>query len=187
MKMKGVKKANGFIGPVTDTHFGINLIHEKRVSYNKEGKHTVCSIAHSLFQICLCWNNDQYPVQIFQCDAAFLHFPGAGGLQDPPQHCAAPAAVTEWQGFITREWVSVILALRNSWEAISWLQRQVGKWEYTVRDAQASEHLAGAATWQSGHTQLLLCSGTFRNTMVSPEGPSCCQMLFAWVQWMPES
>lgn len=85
----------------------------------------------------------------FQCDAAFLHFPGAGGLQDPPRHCAAPAAVTEWEGFMTREWVSVILALRNSWEAVSWLQRQVGKWEYTVRDAQASEHLAGAATWQS--------------------------------------
>lgn len=72
------------------------------------------------------------------------------GCRTRPWHCSAPTAVTgEREAFITREWVTVILALRNSWEAVSWLQRQVDKWEYTVRDSQASEHFAGAATRRS--------------------------------------
>lgn len=72
------------------------------------------------------------------------------GRRTRPWHCSAPTAVTgEREAFITREWVTVILALRNSWEAVSWLQRQVDKWEYTVRDSQASEHFAGAATRRS--------------------------------------
>lgn len=56
IKMKGLKKAHklGLTGPVTEIHFDISLTVEKRVSYNKEGKHTVYSIAYSLCQICLC-------------------------------------------------------------------------------------------------------------------------------------
>lgn len=72
------------------------------------------------------------------------------GCRTRPWHCSTPAAVTaEREAFITREWVTIILILRNSWEAVSWLQRQVDKWEFTVRDAQALEQIAGAATRRS--------------------------------------
>lgn len=72
------------------------------------------------------------------------------GCRTCPRHCSTPTAATrKWECFIMREWVAVILVLRNSWEAVSWVQRQVNKWKYTLRDAQASEHFAGAATRQS--------------------------------------
>lgn len=46
--MKGLKKKTkpGLTGPVTETHFDISLIDDKTFSYNKEGKHTVYSIAY---------------------------------------------------------------------------------------------------------------------------------------------
>lgn len=74
-----------------------------------------------------------------------------------PAPSTAPAAVTgEWEGFITREWATVIWVLRNSWEAVSWLQRQVDKWQYAVGDAQALEHFAGTATRRSAGILCLL-------------------------------
>lgn len=115
--------------------------------------------------------------------------PAARGPQDPcPALLCSGGCHTRTRGF---QWE------RGSWNSGTWaltgvcfltprasrqmenIQGQMHRLWSTLRSCQQAAH--------RGCAQPCTRSGTFWNTMVSLEGPSHCQMLFACVTWVPES